>query len=1111
DGGGSWSQIVTSTGVNGCTDMAMQVQGVTGYVFFSCGNFAQGTVYRILDDDTATQEPIFSTAGQGRSSIAVAPSNEAIVYLLSAQATNGGGPGTHGLHGVYRSISNGDPGSFTTQRQGNVAPTTTAQRINQLLLSNPVYGLLADCGFGPSNQFLNQGWYDNVIAVDPLDPNRVWAGGVDLWRSDNAGVDWGTAGFWWFDKGIDPEYHHADQHNIVFHPQFNGTSNLVMFSTSDGGVDRIDNARAAVNTTLTQICGTPVGGGGAWVDRNNGYVTTQFYAGVPYPNGQTYFGGLQDNGTQRGASGSQLWASLIGGDGGYAAVDTLGDANSANDVLFAENTSLSIQRSVNGGASFANASTGITGDSGFAFIAPFTMNQGFKQQLWTGGFFIWRTVNQATNWVRASATTPGSGSVSALAAHPLDGNRVIVGMSDGYLLYTTSGLTTDSTTTWLNTRPSTAFVSWIAWDPTDLNVAYATVSTFTGTTLFKSVNGGATWTASMGSGGTALPSVPALSVVVNPDNAQQVFVGTDLGVFVSLDGGANWQIENAGFARTPVEALVFNETAPRRLFAFTHGRGAWTAGTGCPAITVTPASLPGGSTGVAYSQQLGATGGTGPYSFVVEAGGQLPPDLTLSSGGLLAGNPTTLGTFNFTVRAMDANACPGSRAYAIVISPSSCTPITITPATLPNTTAFAAYNQTLTASGGTGPYAFAVTSGSLPAGLTLSSSGALTGSATAPGVFTFTVTATAAGGCTGAQAYTVTVGQAATTTVVTFEPGPYVYRGTPFTATATVTGPGGLSQSLPVTYTGNCTTPTTTNGCTASASYAGTAVYLPSAATQSITILQPTDPQPVTGFKVDSVNGGLVRFRWTAPLFGPAPQGYVLEGGTSSTTVLASINTNSTSPVFEAVVPTGAWVAWMRTQGSGSTSARSNEVPVIVNLPVRPSAPINFTGVVNGSDLGLSWKNTFDGGPPTSMVLDVTGPISTSVPLGLGESFAFSGVPPGTYTLGVRAVNGGGASSPSTPLTLTFPGACSGLPLPPANFLAYKTGTVISLVWDPPATGAAPTSYLVNVTGSFVGSVPLTTSAISAPVGPGSYTLSVASVNACGASAATTPQTVVIP
>jgi hypothetical protein len=357
----------------------------------------------------------------------------------------------------------------------------------------------------------------------------------------------------------------------------------------------------------------------------------------------------------------------------------------------------------------------------------------------------------------------------------------------------------------------------------------------------------------------------------------------------------------------------------------------------------------------------------------------------------------------------------------------------------------------------------------------------------------------------------VTVGQAATITTVTFEPGPYVYRGTPFTATATVTGPGGLTQPLSVTYGGDCTIPTSANGCTASASYAGTAIYLPSAASQSITILQPTDPQPVTGFKVDSVNGGLVRFRWTAPRFGPPPETYVLEGGASSATVLASINTNSASPVFEVAVPTGTWVAWLRTQGNGVLSGRSNEIPVIVNLPVRPSTPISFTGVVNGSDLGLSWKNTFDGGPATSMVLDVSGTLTTSIPLGLAESFAFSGVPPGTYTLQIRGANGGGASPPSAPITLSFPGACSGIPLPPDNFLAYKTGSIISVLWDPPPTGAAPTSYVVHVTGAFVGSVPLTTRGISAPVGPGSYSISVASVNACGSSAATAPQTVVIP
>jgi len=70
---------------------------------------------------------------------------------------------------------------------------------------------------------------------------------------------------------------------------------------------------------------------------------------------------------------------------------------------------------------------------------------------------------------------------------------------------------------------------------------------------------------------------------------------------------------------------------------------------------------------------------------------------------------------------------------------------------------------------------------------------------------------------------------------VTFEAGPHTYRGTPFTATAIVTGPGGLSQSVPVTYGGNCTNVTGANGCTASASFAGSANHLPSAGNAAIT------------------------------------------------------------------------------------------------------------------------------------------------------------------------------------------------------------------------------------------------------------------------------------
>lgn len=581
DGGNSWALVPGVAPANGCTDAAIQEKRAIGYLFVSCGRTSgQGTVYRLLDADTSAGTSILSLAAQGRSSIAVAPSNESVVYIMAAQRTGGvtgAGPGLGGLHGVYRSTANGNPGSFTTQVNARVAPANVAQKINQSLLSNPVFALLTECGFGSSQQ-LNQGWYDNVIAVDPLDSNKVWAGGIDLWRSDDGGANWGAAGYWWFDKGVDTQYNHADQHGIVFHPQYNGTSNKVMFSTHDGGVSRTDDARAPVNTTLAQICGSPVGGSMAWVDRSNGYVTTQFYHGTTYPAGDAYFGGLQDNGTQRGTAGNPGWTVLQGGDGGYTALDTKGDANPANDVLLAEFTGNSLQKSVNGGATFSAANAGITG-SGFMFIAPFEMNKGNRNHVWTGGFDIWFSSNQTTSWTRMTGQngTCGLGSISTLAAHPLDANRVLVGMSDGCFHYNHAALTAV-----LGNWPgggtiAAGFISSMAWDPTNVNVAYATVSNFVANTVLKSIDGGVTWAPIMGVGLTSLPQIPAHTVVVNPANSSQIFVGTDLGVFTSVDGGTSWYRENTGFANVVVEHLTINDTAPHKLFAFTHGRGAWMA------------------------------------------------------------------------------------------------------------------------------------------------------------------------------------------------------------------------------------------------------------------------------------------------------------------------------------------------------------------------------------------------------------------------------------------------------------------------------------------------------------------------------------------------------
>lgn len=272
-----------------------------------------------------------------------------------------------------------------------------------------------------------------------------------------------------------------------------------------------------------------------------------------------------------------------------------------------------------------------------------------------------------------------------------------------------------------------------------------------------------------------------------------------------------------------------------------------------------------------------------------------------------------------------------------------------------------------------------------------------------------------------------------------------------------------------------------------------------------------TSVQPPTGLVTTAVVGNMVTLQWKPPLIGPPPSAYVFEGGVHPGEVLASMPTGSASPTFTFAAPPGSFYVRIHSLSGASKSRASSEIRVYVGVPAGPTAPANLLGVVKGSSLGLSWRNTFGGGAPTSLALDVTGAIVTSLPLGLTETFSFPSVPPGTYTFSVRAVNGSGSSGASNPVTLTFPTTCSGSPQTPINFVASNNGNTISLGWQPAASGPAPMSYLVNVTGAFVGSVPTGARTLSGPVGPGTYNLSVRAVNPCGTSSATATQAVTVP
>jgi hypothetical protein len=280
-------------------------------------------------------------------------------------------------------------------------------------------------------------------------------------------------------------------------------------------------------------------------------------------------------------------------------------------------------------------------------------------------------------------------------------------------------------------------------------------------------------------------------------------------------------------------------------------------------------------------------------------------------------------------------------------------------------------------------------------------------------------------------------------------------------------------------------------------------------ATVTVTVNEPTTVQPPTGLYVSSMVGSLLTLRWDPATLGPDATSFVVEGGINPGEVLGSLPTGP-YPIISFVAPTGSF--YLRVHGliGSQRSGASNEIRVFVNVPQTPSAPTGLVGLADGTTLSLAWRNTFAGGLPTALILDVVGPIGGSLPLGLIDNLTFNGVPNGTYTFALRARNATGTSGASNSVTLTFPGVCSGAPAAPPNFLAYKIGNTLYLVWDPATTGPAPSTYIVNATGPVSGSFPTTARALSGVVPPGTYNLSITSQNACGS--ATTPvQTITIP
>jgi len=187
---------------------------------------------------------------------------------------------------------------------------------------------------------------------------------------------------------------------------------------------------------------------------------------------------------------------------------------------------------------------------------------------------------------------------------------------------------------------------------------------------------------------------------------------------------------------------------------------------GCPTLSILPATLPNAIVGAPYTQPITASGSVpDTYVYSVTAG-MLPPGLALVPLTAIktvdvTGTPTTAGPYSFTITATDSMGCQVSQAYTILVNPPACPTITVIPEVLPSPSLGVFYSQTISASGGTGSYIFTVTSGSLPPGLGISPptstpTAVLSGTPTAVGDFSFTITATDGNGCPGTEEYVFT-------------------------------------------------------------------------------------------------------------------------------------------------------------------------------------------------------------------------------------------------------------------------------------------------------------------------------------------------------------------
>ncbi len=518
-----------------------------------------------------------------------------------------------------------------------------------------------------------------------------------------------------------------------------------------------------------------------------------------------------------------------------------------------------------------------------------------------------------------------------------------------------------------------------------------------------------------------------------------------------------------------------------------------------PAITTT--TLAGATAGTGYNQTLTATGDFLPRTFAVQSG-DLPPGLTLSSTGSLTGTPTSSGLFNFTARVTDSATQTDDQALSITVAAPS---LAITPASLPDPVVSTSYTQTVSAADGIAPYTYAVTSGGLPPGLTLSTAGDLTGAPTAAGSFPFTVTATdSTGGTagTGSQAYTFTIAPPTLTLTPASLLNPVIGQsfiqalstdgGTaPYSYNVTGTLPPGITFS----GTSLSGTPTSTGSynftVSVSDSTGGTAGS--TSRSYSVTIAAPTITVTPTTL-TDAQRGGTAATTFAAS-GGTAPYAFSVIGS-----LPAGVSLSASGELSGAIGASGVFNFTVTANDStaGGTYSGSQAISWTVTGPAIALSGLPANGTVNTA---YSATITASGGTGPHSFQTTTGTLPPG--LTLSSAGALSGTPtqPGSYTFTVRATDvssNGGPYSGDQSYTLAI--AAPTVSLPTTNLPDGSLAAAYNAVLIPASGGQAPYSYSVTA-GALPAGLSLSAAGVlsGTPTSAGTFTFQVTATDSSGA------------